>query len=46
MFHWIELYFVHTLGSFGLDLNIMAEVSASWNIIVTGCSTLNMWVRL
>lgn len=36
----------HILGSFGLDLNIMAEVSASWNIIVTGWNTLNMWVRL
>lgn len=49
MFNCMEFFFFffpHILSSFGLDLNIMTQVSALWNIIVTGCNTLNIWFRL
>lgn len=38
----MELYLFHALDSFGVSLNIMAEVSVSWNIITAGCSALNV----
>lgn len=38
----MELYLFHALDSFGVSLNIMAEVSVSWNIITAGCSTRNV----
>lgn len=38
----MELYLFHASDSFGVSLNIMAEVSVSWNIITTGCSALSV----